>query len=296
VGGAITSVLPVLALHTWPGQEGAVRGWTGWTYLSRRRVAMLAGLNKDSVGVAYRHLVALKLMELDRRPRERHQGGVMTYYRLATSLYPEADEPYALMPGTLIYGGVWAMLPSPAFRHLYLVIACLDAIGDEAAYLARIGEDLDGDWDRRADDEDWAIDDPAARAAAIQEKLLAAQRARHPLSMRDLVGYSGLQRSTVIDTLRGLFVPMFGNQVDERTGRRDPPVALLKRGEPQPQRPTWYAVDRRAWRWYVPCEVLNSLEQRYLVRDRFWPRFVDRWVMGQLRIRQWNSLRLRRGR
>jgi hypothetical protein len=33
-GGAVTSVLPVLALHTWPEKEGATAGWTGPSYLS----------------------------------------------------------------------------------------------------------------------------------------------------------------------------------------------------------------------------------------------------------------------
>ena len=92
-----------------------------------------------------------------------------------------------------------------------MVIAGLDPIGDEAAYLARIAEDFGGDWDRRADDYDWAIADPAARAAAIQAKILAAQRARHPLSIRDLVEYSGLRRSAVVEALHGLLVPIFGN-------------------------------------------------------------------------------------
>jgi hypothetical protein len=62
---------------------------------------------------------------------------------------------------------------------------------------ARGGEDLDGDWERRADDDDWAITDPAARAAAIRAKVLAAQRERHPLSIRDLVESSGLQPRAV---------------------------------------------------------------------------------------------------
>jgi hypothetical protein len=93
------------------------------------------------------------------------------------------------------------------------------------------------------------IADPAARATAIQTKLLAAQRERHPLSIHDLVEYSGLGRSAVIEALRALLVPIFGNSADERTGYRYPPITLVKKGEPLPRRPTWYAPDRRAWNW-----------------------------------------------
>jgi hypothetical protein len=74
-GGTVTSVLPVLALHTWPDQSGAEPGWTGWTYLSRRRLAALAGLDKNSVTAASRQLVTSNLMQMARRPRERHEGG-----------------------------------------------------------------------------------------------------------------------------------------------------------------------------------------------------------------------------
>ena len=74
-GGVVTSLVPVLAVHAWPDQSGAEPGWTGWSYLSRRRLATLAGINKDSVAAAYQRLVELNLMELERRPRTRHEGG-----------------------------------------------------------------------------------------------------------------------------------------------------------------------------------------------------------------------------
>jgi DNA-binding transcriptional ArsR family regulator len=251
----------VLALHTWPGQAGAEKEWTGPTYVSQRRLATLAGLSKDSVTAACRRLRELDLMTLERRLRERHEEGYKVYYRLSTTLYPRADEPYAVVPSNLAYGGTWALLPSPACRHLYLVIAGLDPIGDEEAYLARIAEDLDDDCDRRAENDDWEITDPTARAAAIQVKLLAAQRARHSLSIRDLVESSGLQPSTAVEALRALLVPMFGDRVEARTGRRSPPIALVQHGEPPPGRPTWYAPDRRAWDWSWQPRVMNSPER-----------------------------------
>jgi hypothetical protein len=267
-GGVVTSLLPVLALDTWPGQEGAEKEWTGPTHVPNQRLATLAGLSRDSVTAACRRLVERRLMTLKRRPRARHEGGYKLYYRLSTKLYPQAGEPYAAVPGNLIYGGVWSLLPSAACRHLYLVIAGLDPIGDEEAYLDAIEADLDGDWDHRADDDDWDIADPAERAAAVQAKLLAEQRARHPLSMRDLVESSGLQPSTVVKALQRLLAPIFGDRVDER--REHPSIALLKQGEPQPGQPTWYAPDRRAWDWSVKCEVMNSPMRLQMMRDRVW--------------------------
>jgi hypothetical protein len=275
-GGGVTPLLPVLALHAWPGQAGAEAGWTGWKYLSRRRLATLAGLNKDSVKAACQRLVALNYLEMERRPRARHEGGYQTFFRLAAILYPQGDEPYAVLPGNLFYGGTWALLPSSAYRHLYVVLAGLDSIGDEAAYLARIAEDFGGDWDHHANDHDWAIADPVARAAAIQAKILAAQRARHPLSRRDLVEYSGLGRSAVIEALHALLVPIFGNSADERTGHRYPPIALVKKGEPLPRRPTWYAPDRRAWNRWWPGDLMNARDQIQKKRNQLWPHVVER--------------------
>ena len=286
----------MLALHKWPDQSTAKTEWTGLTYVSRRRLATLAGISKDSAIAACQRLRALNLMTLERRPRERHEGGYKLYYRLSTRLYPQEDEPYAVVPGNLVYGGTWAMLPNAAFRHLYLTIAGLDPIGDEEAYLARIAEDIDHDWDRRADDDDRAVADPSARAAAIQAKILAAQRARHPLSRRDLGEYSGLGRSAVIEALHALVVPILGSRVDEQTGQWYPPIALVRHGEVQPGRPTWYAPDRRACGWSWPCDLMNAPDQIQKKRDRLWPHVVERWGRGQLRARRRASQRLRQGR
>jgi hypothetical protein len=268
-GGTVTSVLPVLALHAWPGQAGAEAGWTGWKYLSQRRVATLAGLNKDSVAMAYRRLVARKLMELDQRPRTKYEGGRKTYYRLAAALYPREGEPYAVLPGNLLYGGTWALLPTAAMRHLYLVISGLDPIRDEKAYLRRIAEDVGEDWDEGSYDD--ALRDPDDREPTVQEETLATQRARHPLSIRDLVACSGLHRGTVIEALRALLEPIIGDEIDELTGDDQPHIALLKRGEVRSGRPTWYAVDRRAWDWCWSCELMNDPEQLLKIRESLWP-------------------------
>jgi hypothetical protein len=211
-GGAVTCLLPVLACHTWPESKAVADGWTSWMYLSRRRMATLAGLNKDTATKAIQHLGTLGLIELERRPRTKYEGGYKTYYRLATILYPQDSEPYATIPTSLFYGGAWFILPSPACRHLYVVLACLDPIGDEAAYLERIVTDIGDEWSSLADKLDIDIEDfedDEELKATVQAALLAQRRQSAVLSLSEMESYSGLQRSTVIEALQALTTPMF---------------------------------------------------------------------------------------
>jgi hypothetical protein len=243
----VTSVLPVLALHTLPNENDIGTGWTSWRFLSRRQMAALAGVTKDTATGALRGLTVDGIAEVERRPRPQSEGGYRTYYRLATFLHPQGNEPYAKIPARLFYGGTWSLLPSPAYRHLYIVIVCLDPIGDEAAYLSRLAQAIDEDWDRIGDDQDRKIQTPEKRKAVIQAKALARQRAAAPLSTNDLARYSGLRRSTVVEALQALTVPLFGKTIDERTGRKLLDISLIAKGEALPKKPTWYAPDRQAW-------------------------------------------------
>jgi hypothetical protein len=208
-GGAVASVLPVLALHTWPEKQEATDGWTGWSYLSRRRVARLTGVNKGTTTAAFRQLVSAGLMQMERCPRAKYEGGYKTYYHLTASLYPQDDEPYATIPARLFYGGTWFFLPSPACRHLYMVLACLDPIGDEEAYLERIADDIGDEWDRVSDEEDEALEDEEERKPAVQAKILAERRESAPLSVSEMVRDAGLQRSTVIEARQVLITGIF---------------------------------------------------------------------------------------
>ena len=194
-------------------------------------------------------------MTLERRSRARHEGGYKLYYRLSTRLYPQADEPYAVVPSNLIYGGAWALLPNPALRHLYLVIAGLDPIGDEEAYLDRIAEDLDGDWDRRADDDDEAIIDPAERAAAIQAKILAAQRACHPCRYATWWSTPGFNPVRWSKPCMG-FWPRYLATGSMR-GWKTHPLPCSNRVAAG-RTTDLVSPDRRAWTWSVKCEVMNS--------------------------------------
>ncbi len=275
-GGAATSVLPVLALHPLPHEHDSGNGWTSWQFLSRRQMAALAGVTKDTATGALRRLTGEGLAEVERRPRPQPAGGYSSYYRLAAFLYPQGDELHVKLPARLFYGGTWSLLPKPAYRHLYIVLACLDPIGDEAAYLSRLAHELDGNWDRMGDDQDQRIEAPEKRKAVIQEKALAKQRGAEPLSTNALVRYSGLRRSTVVEALHALTVPLFGKTIDANTGRKLLDIALVAKGEARPKKPTWYAPDGRAWGAFWPSDFLNAPERVAEARRRFWPHLITR--------------------
>jgi hypothetical protein len=300
-GGIVTSLLPVLALHTWldkKDMDGANAGtdsepgWTGWTYLSRRRIARLAGVDKDAATQAVRRLVGLGLLQIRRVPRAKYEGGYKTFYRLAAELYPrpEGEDPYAEIPGNLIYGGVWSLLPTAAARHMFSVLACLDQIGDETAYLAKIEEDFGAVQWEELDfaPEVWETlsaqaprDLPeqhfyTAWTAAIKREMLSRRRMASPVSLTELQHLTGLTRGTVIEALQVLTKPIFGNVRDATTGHWTPPIALVAKGRASPRRPTWYVPDRRAWTWYWKPEYLNDSRRAANIRKERWPELPPR--------------------
>jgi hypothetical protein len=278
-GGASTCLLPVLALHTWPEKDDATDGWTGWVYLSRRRMAMLAGLNKDTATDAIRQLMTAGLMDVERRPRAKYEGGYKTYYRLAVSLYPHDDELYATIPASLFYGGTWFILPSPACRHLYVVLACLDPIGDEAAYLDRIATDIGDDWYALAEKFEIGseeLEDDEALEATVKTVLLAQRRESAVVSLSEMESYAGLPRSTVIEALRVLTTPMFDNRT----------IALIAKGVVLPRTPTWYAPNRQAWTWHWRSEFLNAPERVKAERQQLWPHLARYHTTTKRRVLQ----------
>jgi hypothetical protein len=270
----VTSVLPVLALHSWPEKEGAIGGWTGLSYLSQRRIARLAGVNKETVAAAVKQMVSLKLINVKKQPRAKYDGGYETHYRLNARLYPQGDEPYVELSASLFYGGTWFMLPSSASRHMYVVIACLDPIRNEDAYLGPLKGESENGLDWKGDGYDDGIEDDREREASIKAKLLAKRRSSEPQSISDLVRFSGLQRSTVVEALRVLTPPIFGSE--EIDGVKYPPISLLLKGEAPPRTPTWYAPNRlvRYWYWHWPPRFLDSPMDVQAVRDLLWPFMV----------------------
>jgi hypothetical protein len=290
-GGLVTSVLPVLATHVFPeyrgsasvpgknggdplGDEsfdpfdpfglatpsgtGADEKWTPWYNLPRRQIAALAGVNKDSVGTAFKLLQRHGLLQLYTQPRGKSEGGYQTFYRLSTALYARNGERFFAFPKCLLYSGVWSILPTHACRHLYVVIGCLDPIRNEDAYresLEAAGDTLSGE---------------------TTEETLAARRATYPLSLARLQEASGLSYPTVSQALDALRVPFFGEG-----------IGLIKRGSARSQG-YWYAPDERAiGRYWTDWDFPNggiierpdqTKASQWVNGQRVQPTFqIDRW-------------------
>lgn len=280
-GGAASSILPILAFHSFPGMGGAVSEssrWTPWRALPYRRTAMLAGVNKNTVTAGYAHLQDLGLLEAREAPLRGRGALFRSEYRLSRDLFPRGEEPYAVFPASLLFGGGWSVLPTPASRQLYLVTACLDPVGSEEAYLLKIETELPGeDWGEKDsegeiwDSFDWSRhgeDEYLAYWEAIQGAALAERRAAAAVSLSELSQLSGLSRSVVDTSLGILLTPIFGGQVGER---EFPPISLLRRGVEAGNRPTWYAPDRRVMGWnFQPSFLNHSVRVQEYQRDR-WP-------------------------
>ena len=273
-GGTATSVLPVLALHSFLGTKGSSPGWTEWKFLTHRKIAALAGVNKASVKPAMDQLAAEGLLQYELRPRpEQYAGGKLGYFRLSAALYPAGGEPYTELDSRLFFGGIWAMLPRPAYRHLYVVLAALDPIRDEDAYLSKIESEAGEDsWVNLLpeDDLDDLPEDEEEWSEAAKRMILAKRRSSEPKSLTELVNASGLSRATVIDALQGLSEPIFGDV--------ETPTALIQKGERTDGTPTWYAPDRRviANEWYWEPFVLNDVNQVKAKQQVYWPHLFKR--------------------
>lgn len=274
-GGSVSSVLPVLALHARLDAGDAIPNWTHWTYLSQRRIARLAGVDKDTVAGVFRRLQELGLADLKREPRGPGEGGQRIRYRLSSKLFAQEGEDWVRIPSSLFYGGAWAVLPTAAARHLFVTIACLDPVRDEEAFLKRIADDHGNevpweDLEGRVSGEafEYGYEDLWEDHSEEQRRMrfLAAYRASHPLPTAVLVQHSGLSRSTIWEALRILTRPMFGRcEGDEG---EDYEVALLAFGG---ERVTWFAPDRRAYDCYFLPESLVSVESIEEQRWDLWP-------------------------
>lgn len=273
-GGACSSVLPVLAVHTWPYDSvdldaRAVDGdkgiWTRWAYLSVRQIAALAGVDKDTVSRAIRILEAMGLLR--RGPDGRGHG---LRYCLLRDLYPRADDQmsYATVPANLFYGGAWSLLPTSAARHLYIVLAGLDPISDEERYVDRVQRNepvhgLDED-----DPPEWGRYTEEDRQQLRRQAVLAPIRATNALSRRQLVEISGLSLSTLKDALNVLTAPLLGDEsYEEGPTEMWRPIAMVAHG----RNPTWYAPDRAALDCHMDPEVLNDPKKVYEFRFQNWP-------------------------
>jgi DNA-binding transcriptional ArsR family regulator len=247
-GGSIASVLPVLALHTWPdkthGADPLAAGWwTAWQPLSYRRIARLAGVTPETVGQALKRLVALGLAErrLDAPPD--HFGGPRrNSYRLRTDLYASGKEKFAVFGGGMLYGGHWAFLPTPAARQLYIALACLQPVLNEKAYLGK--RDLEP-------------------GSLMAEEILAEVRQHRPLSLEMLARASGMSRPAVAEALEVLKQPQHEGKgyIKAVPAERDGMFS--------------YALEPVDWLWTT--DFLNEPADRWrAVRLEQWPHLARR--------------------
>lgn len=194
-GGSIASTLPVLAVETWPGKSAdsavldRVRGrvtdsddplWTPYAALSYRRIATLSGTDKGTIRRTLERMGSLGIAETMKVNSRRQEGNRRTYFRLTERLFAGEGEKFTKISGGLVYDGHWQMLPTPAARHLYLVLAALEPVYDAQA-----------------------LRDVAADPFAIE-----VLRERHAVSWADLMELSGLSRRTLVEALDILTTPI----------------------------------------------------------------------------------------
>ena len=262
-GGAASSILPILAFHSFPGkQSGDLQAtWTQWTSISYRQLAALTGLDKNTVGTAFQLLRDEKLAETKRESSPHGEAPFRWSYRLKVEELFGAGDDSVPFPAQVFYGGAWSILPTSASRHLYLVLTCLDPIGDEDGYLRRISPD--SDWAAHAVDEDYRRHPEFRRLygengyaewlLTIPQRLLGKSRAASATSLSDLSTLTGMSRRSVSEALEILTRPLFAGEPGTR-----PSLALIQKGDAPPRSPTWYAPNRRAWTERVPESVLND--------------------------------------
>lgn len=247
-GGTVTSLLPLLALHTFPTDQRpeASAGFTPWGYVSHRRLARLAGINKSSVGPALKRLEKAGFAKLRQVPAPKHAGGRPRHeYALSLDLFPRGQgERYAEIGGSLFYAGAWSILPSSAARHLYVTLAALDPVIHEPSLevaLFEAGAEDDG-------------------TGTVQK-----YRARHGALLLKIANASGLPRSTVQVQLKVLTAPLFDK------------LALVTSG-PAEHGGRWYAPERRVvkegWGWRT--DYLNQPRITETLRAAHWPQIKEK--------------------
>jgi DNA-binding transcriptional ArsR family regulator len=183
---ATTSILPVLALHSWPEKrrkrDDDNPRWTPWTALPVRDIARLGGVLDETARGALDRLAAHGLLE------QRHVHRVFQY-RLSVECFARrygrvqrvssTDDAFFKLPRILVHGGTWATL-RPGEQQLLLTIAACDPVHDEAAYRSAT-----------------ALSDP-------EDDPVASCRASVPLSLTVLQEQSGLSRAAVRRALTAL--------------------------------------------------------------------------------------------
>ncbi len=233
---AIASVLPVLAVSTWPDGEGE---WTRRATLSLIRIAALSGTSITTVRHVIKFLKNAKTLRSELVSQKSGTWKVFSYRLHVPTCYAPKGEEFVRIRAELFYGGWWALMPSHSVRQLYLTIAALDPISDERAYRKALR--------RKTPEDQNALD----HGAVITE-----QRDSARYSLQTLANLTGLSKPTVVKGVR-LLRRRF--HADNTTFR------YLKFGLRDTKRVRWYAP-RRLNKWSISIDFLN--DQNFLTLRR----------------------------
>ena len=226
---AIASVLPILAVSTWP--VGTAE-WTRRATLSLVRIAALSGTSITTVRQVIKFLKKTKTLKSELISQGPSNWKVFSYRLHVPTCYAAKGEDFVRISAELIYGGWWAFMPIHSMRQLYLTIAALDPIRDERAYKRALK--------RKTPDDSEAV--PDYRALISQRR----DDERYPL--RGLVIVTGLSKPTVI---KGVRLLRRGFTAENQTYR------YLKFGRRDTKGVRWYAP-RRFNKHCLTVEFLND--------------------------------------
>ena len=245
---AIASVLPVLAVSTWP--VGTAE-WTRRATLSLVRIAALSGTSITTVRQVIKFLKKTKTLQSELISQGPSSWKVFSYRLHVPTCYAAKGEEFVRISAELFYGGWWAYMPTHSMRQLYLTIAALDPIRDELAYTRAL-------LDRKT---------PGKTKVSLDYRALIRQRRddeRYPL--RALVRITGLSKPTVVKGVRLL---------RRRFSADNKSFRYLKSGWRDTKGVRWYAP-RRLNKWSLSVAFLNDPHFLKLRRHEWLPNTLYR--------------------
>lgn len=226
---AIASVLPVLAVSTWP--VGTAE-WSRRATLSLVRIAALSGTSITTVRQVINYLKKTKILRSELISQGPSKWRVFSYRLHVPTCYAAKGDEFVRIRAELFYGGWWAFMPTHSMRQLYLTIAGLDPIRDERAYRKAL--------DRQAPDE--------PKVSLDYRAIIRQRRDDERYSLQALAEITGLSKPTVVKGVRLL---------RRRFRAGDTTFRYLKFGWRDTKGVRWYAP-RRLNKWSLPIAFLND--------------------------------------
>ena len=237
---AIASVLPVLAISTWPVGTGQ---WTRRATLSLGRIAALSGTSISTVRQVVRFLKKSNALKSELVSQGPGKWKVFSYRLHVPTCYAAKNDEFLRVRSELFYGGWWAFIPTHSMRQLYLTIAALDPIRDERSYKKTLKQKASGESETLLD----------------YRALITQRRDDERYSLRALVQVTGLSKPTVVKGVRLLRRRVQADNIAFR---------YLKSGWRDTKGVRWYAP-RRLNKWPLSIDFLNDLNFLRL-RRREW--------------------------